>query len=468
MKKLLTIILLLLLIPMAYSFSAETRSITTKIYPDEAAQYQITIFNDGTTTHRYTVNLDGDFRWILEANPTILMLPPNKTGVINLTIYPKKSSLLNGQLNYGGYNIPIVVKEEETNKINRKNLFIYISSYYLPGISYKPVIKITPEYEQEVDPRQPFILGLTISNKNIINVSNLRLVIDSELFHKEVLMNFNPLETKHIELVFELDPKTTPKRYTFLIKAIYNNESLVEDERSITIKPYKAIDIKKTQFMHGLLIDTTRINITNNGNTEQEIFIPYKSWIGKEIITKHPEIVERNNTKGFLINLKVGETKTIEIKTYYWPIALIVLIAIIAIIVYYLTRSPIVIEKEAKAISRGEGVSEIKVVLRVRNRSLKPIQGIIVNDFIPKIASIDKEYKYVGTMPPSRIASHPGFGERITWEIDVMEPYEERLLTYKIKTKLNVLGTLTLPKAKVRITHKGKTRVVTSNNPKIY
>ena len=454
-----------------YAFTLSIEPVNNKIYPDEEASYVLRITNTDTTTHRYTFGISGDVRWILDTIPVVATVGANETVEVEVTITPKKSALLSGTLGYGGYNIPLYVKEQETGIYRDISVFVYIASYYLPGIEYKPIIRIIPEYESSIDPREPFILGLTISNKNIINVTGLEIRVSSDLFTKDLEMDLSPLETKHVELVFELDPLSSPGLHKFIIEALYENESLVYDERNLQIIEYKDISIDKSSSIVGFLVKKTVIYVKNNGNSLQEVLIPYKTWIGKEILSSHPgittRIIDGEKEKGFLLELSPGEERDIVIKTHYWPLLILGLLIIISIILYYLLRSPIVVKKEARAISRGEGVSEIKVTLRVRNRSMKPVFKLLINDFVPKIASIDRQQKFIGTTPPTRIAKHEGLGERITWEIEVMEPYEERLLTYKIKTKLDVLGSMTLPRAKIRFETKKGVRVVNSNPARI-
>ena len=57
---------------------------------------------------------------------------------------------------------------------------------------------------------------------------------------------------------------------------------------------------------------------------------------------------------------------------------------------------------------------------------------------------IKKEFAE-GTLKPSRILQHHKKGLIVKWNIASLDAFEERIISYKIKSKLSILGTLTLP-----------------------
>jgi hypothetical protein len=51
------------------------------------------------------------------------------------------------------------------------------------------------------------------------------------------------------------------------------------------------------------------------------------------------------------------------------------------------------------------------------------------------------------------------------WEMDVLEAYEERIITYRIKSKLTLIGGIRLPSAKATFdAGGGKERITYSNS----
>ena len=183
----------------------------------------------------------------------------------------------------------------------------------------------------------------------------------------------------------------------------------------------------------------------------------------RELFSKHPDTVKINGERGFLITLESGEQESIVITTNYWIGIIILILIIIGIVAYYIFRSPIVGWKELEIIEKSEGLNKIKVLLTIRNRSNKKIEDIKIYDYVPSIASVE-EGDYIGTTKPTKIMTHSVKGQRITWEIERLDPYEERILLYRIKTKLPVLGNIKLTPAKIKFIYKGKEREVIIKN----
>jgi hypothetical protein len=55
----------------------------------------------------------------------------------------------------------------------------------------------------------------------------------------------------------------------------------------------------------------------------------------------------------------------------------------------------------------------------------------------------------------------------VKWELEALEPLEERIITYKLKTKIIIVGGLTLPRARIKFKTKDAERTVKSNKTKI-
>jgi hypothetical protein len=88
-------------------------------------------------------------------------------------------------------------------------------------------------------------------------------------------------------------------------------------------------------------------------------------------------------------------------------------------------------------------------MLTIRNDTGKPVKDIEIKEIIPHIASIKKDFP-AGTMQPDKILMHKTKGTVVKWRIDELDAGEERIIKYDMKSKLNILGSFTLPSTKVR------------------
>jgi 3-deoxy-D-arabino-heptulosonate 7-phosphate (DAHP) synthase len=129
-----------------------------------------------------------------------------------------------------------------------------------------------------------------------------------------------------------------------------------------------------------------------------------------------------------------------------------------------LFRSPVTARKTAANISLKEGgVSELKIVLNVSNRSNNKLRNIEVIDRIPNIADLEKGLT-IGTLHPTKILKHERKGTIIKWVIDNLDAGDERVISYKIKSHLSILGEFSLTPTIVKFNFKGKEIITHSNS----
>ena len=133
-------------------------------------------------------------------------------------------------------------------------------------------------------------------------------------------------------------------------------------------------------------------------------------------------------------------------------------------ILYSIFRSDIVVKKHAVVLGTKEGgITEMKVIMNVRNRIGRPIKNIAIIDNVPNIADIQKEFQ-IGTLKPTKIVTHERKGNLIKWNIDFLEKYEERIITYKVRSKLSILGKFKLPPAVIKYENEKGRDVITHSN----
>ena len=106
----------------------------------------------------------------------------------------------------------------------------------------------------------------------------------------------------------------------------------------------------------------------------------------------------------------------------------------------------------------------MKVVVRIKNRSSNKISNIEAVDDVPHIAHVEKDLS-IGSMHPHAIMKHPKKGLMIKWIIEELEAGDERVLSYKMKSRLAILGELNLPAATARC--KVNNNVIISNSNRV-
>jgi hypothetical protein len=101
--------------------------------------------------------------------------------------------------------------------------------------------------------------------------------------------------------------------------------------------------------------------------------------------------------------------------------------------------------------------------MAIINRSKYNVLDLLITDKLPSLVDLHKDFEE-GTLRPSSILKHDKKGTIMKWQIRTLEPGEERIIHYKVKTRLSILGSLSLPITVVKFKREGKkARVVGSN-----
>jgi hypothetical protein len=166
------------------------------------------------------------------------------------------------------------------------------------------------------------------------------------------------------------------------------------------------------------------------------------------------------------VSLESGDIFEVRVVTNYRPLILIAALLIIVGLLYYKFRSPLVIKKSAANIIKDEnGITGVKVILNVTNRGKTKVTEVELSDKIPDLVELEKEVT-IGSLQPDKVLRHEKKGILLKWNIDELEPDEERVITYKVKAKLSILGEFMLPPMLAKFRFEG--RQVKSHSNRLY
>ncbi len=452
-------------------FNVAYETINNKISHSETASFYIILENTGETNESIRMYFE-DLQWNFRTEPlsyyfTGIELKPGEKKVF--PVYLKPSSTLP----YNTYLLNVIFKSEVTGEEKTITLPVRIK---LPGTEigeYLTAVSKFVEVPIQIDPRKTIPIKINLRNRNPKNIENFTIIISSNYFYKTIHTSLKPLEKKTVIVNVTVPKNLTPQKIDFKVTFIADGEELTPPiKESFYIIPYS--DVKKTvEEKKGFFRTEYTYNYKNEGNEETTIEEYMKTnFFSKPFITitdKENNIIEKttfnNETGTYLtlkVNLKPGEEKTYIIIYNYILLFWLIIFLIIGIIIYNMMKSPIEIKKDAVVVGVSEGgISEIRVVLHLKNLTGKRYKNINVVDIIPKLAEfIPEKDEYT----QSRVYNNKNEGNIVKWNIDSLEKYEERILTYRIKSKLSIIGGLTLPRAILRFTDETGTEQVTRSN----
>src|SRR3989344_1038266 len=407
-------------------WDAYLTNINTEIKNGQDARVELTILNNKETSDTFRLFIDTLSFSVSSETPSDYLS--------GMTI-PKrdaKSAILSfrpfGKLEPGFYQIPITVNS--VNEGNSRTVFTYVRMKSdSPELRdcFAAVDRFL-KIPAQADPRQPIPIEINLKNLNPKNITRLEIHLKSKLINKYIETTLKPLESK-----------------------VLTTEVVPADRSS------------------GFLTKGSEQRVTNKGNIKRAYTLEQKTSIIDSIFTRaKPSSYTINKDDATYLawdlSLVPNESITIYSTTSYVPLFVILLIIIFGVMAYFIFRSPIVISKEASVLATKEGgISKMKVLIHLKNRTGKSFDKVVIVDKIPNIVEIDKDDE-VGTIKPTRVFSNPKEGTSVKWEIGGLEKFEERLITYKIKSKLKILGGINLPQAMVHYTTKGGKELIVKSN----
>jgi hypothetical protein len=178
----------------------------------------------------------------------------------------------------------------------------------------------------------------------------------------------------------------------------------------------------------------------------------------------------QEDDKSYLVwEIVLGSSQKIEIRytENYRTLFALGIIILLVIMLYFMMRSPVIVSKRAEVMEIEEGgISKIKITLNIQNRTKTRTENVRVIEKIPNIANLVKE-EYLGTLKPTKVLTHDVKGTLLKWNIDVLEGFEERMITYKIKSKLSILGALSLSPAVIKFKNRKGNIVIAHSNSSV-
>lgn len=459
---LLVLVLAVSAMPVRADFDVSYEILDDAIYPDEVATFEVTLFNNEEEADAYTV-YSIDPNWILETVPVSIKAAEDSSVTFTLRAQPKRS------LATGPHLLPVRFKSIETEKVEEISLFIYLKSYTQVDPEYLPSVELIVRVPSEIDPREPLAVEVMMQNRNALNIQALDVVLSSELFEKEYTTTLGPLEDKTTELLFDVDPLTPAGTYPLTVQLRRWNDTVSEAKKNIRVEDYSRI-VEESYTVNELFKSTEYITVKNIGNERKEGLVErQRNWF-QRLFTKTDPPIKAEEFVGetvylWKVNLNAqGKTQIVIVENYRFLVSIIITIILI-IVGYYLFRSPIVTLKKAKFFgSKEEGSSYVKIKVFMKNRTKKPVFNIKVIDKVPKMAKVLDDADVLGTVKPTKVVRHPRAGTIVRWGIEKLDPYEERIITYKIRSHLKIVGSMKLDPVKIKFdTGLGKERATYSN-----
>lgn len=464
-KPVLLMLIVLFCLPIIYAadFTVESIPILNVISLDDAAKFDLNITNNLGTKEEFRVYSLNYPEWDVYTKPIIspilVQVEPSETKTIRLNVKPLHITRV------GKYIININVRSQRTKRLVKTPIQLNIKSIGPLIMGYVPTIIASIRMPKTIDPREEITMEITLDNQNMLDYPMVVVRLESNLIKEEIKEELGPKEVKTIKITKELDALTQKQKDT-LILTVLRDDRIITGPLAQLIEIIEYSETKETIEKRFLKTKKEMVIISNNKDFKGPIRIETSSL--KSLFTSttpKADIVKIDGKKYHSWDVVLGPNKsmTIKITESYRPLFLIIILLIIAIALYYVYRSPLIIIKTLSTMTLKEGgISEMKVMLTIKNRSKKPIKDVEVIETLPNIVDVGKGID-IGTLKPYTILKHEIKGSIIKWRLEHLDDMEERVLTYKIKSRLPILGDLNLNPTLVKFRYNEKETIARSN-----
>ena len=460
-KAVLLIVLIILLASTVYaaeSFIAKIEPQQVAIKQDQTAEFDLSITHTSDeikTFEIYSENVIWDVR--VEDS---MRIEPSEYFSTKLFVRP-----LN--VNPGAYWVPLTVKMVGSNLKEEHNILLEIESLIPPEQSYLPAIRGEVYMQDDIDPRDELKIRVKLENQNRRNLENVRVKIRSNTINKDYDVSLGPLEEKELKFFVKLSQYTPPQKDVMKVSIIVpeHDQGFRFDLDPMPLEILDFRDFKEeTKEEKGFLKTTYLITLKNDGNEpHQDQYVIKSAFFRNIFVTSTPRAEKIKGDLVWDLDIKPSDNELIMYTVNYQPILIVIILLILVSVAYIIFRSPAILKKTATVVATKEGgISELKIIIEIVNRSKKPIKHIKLIDTVPRIANLTKDYD-IGTLKPDHIVRHDRKGTLIKWNIDAIDPGEERVISYKIKSKLSILGGVTLPSAVIKFDAGKRHRTANSN-----
>jgi len=453
MKRMLILLFLLILfMPFSLAFAQNMNVDVTpseSIYAGRVAEFDVSIENNGESDW-FSLSVFGTVpEWITIEKPS-LYIESGKKAVTKIWISPSENAL------QSTYKYNILVSRATDNSKVEKQILISVLQKSLVVIDSVDASCISCEPGQDI--------SVSAKIKNVGSKTLAGLKLQFEFLGMERIIDIGTMEVnseKDVVTNFFIDELKEPGTYNVSLKLIKDDTVLDSEILKFSVKGVSNI-VSTEKEDNNLFGRYVTIEIVNNGNMKSKYQVTsdcISNWYGAY---SGREYIFFNNKCLWTDNIGPGEKIIIKYSEVYWVSILILLALIVFVIYFYMQNTALSIRKKIiRKYPATEG-RKYSFSIEVVNRG-KSVENIIIRDKVPSMFEIEKSFE---TVKP--VVKKTEKGTELIWKVGRLKSGEVRILHYKVKTLIGLLGNYKMPVAKLTGKLDGKPIIRKSNIVEIY
>ncbi|MFQ5474298.1 MAG: hypothetical protein ACE5DM_00520 [Candidatus Nanoarchaeia archaeon] len=424
------------------TFTIEATPVTDKILEDGSAVFDVALTNlqDVPDTFRF-MPLE-DVKWTPQFVPVtgkVQTLDGKESSTVRM--YVKPSNVPRGM-----HNIKLTAESQNSKTRYDTIMKIWVGPH--PSM-YDPDVDVSVSVPKKLDPNQEYDVKVTLRNKNIIDLKNVQVSVKGKLVSSEQEVSLGPEEEKVVSVAIILPDDIEPTTDTLMIEVKRGEEVFYSKAHSIEVTEYLPPFTQNVTVEKRFLKTVRTIVLKHDGNSFKESPVKLETTRRLDLFTKtipKAEFITEDGREFYqwTVALEPGDEQVLIVKTSYRGLALLIMLAILAYILYLFLKNPIEVSKTFRDVSYEDGtIREAKVVIHVKNRSSKTVRRVHIIERLPQVIGV-KKGSFKHTLEPTKAYPHRKEGTVLEYEIASLEPKEERLISYGLKSKMHIIGSVTI------------------------
>jgi hypothetical protein len=434
----------LLLFSTSNALFVNVNPITDRTSPGGMFEYEITVLNNDATTKHITVQRTF-ISWESEATPYSFDLAPDASQAVNFKMYaPDEVDTCGDDLVYQ----PSLYLSDGTQS-QRVPLLAIVGVPQSQRMYVTDFDTISP-----INTREPVPLTFVVNNgcTEAEMQVELKLVKDNATYSRQNYTVLFPRGVDTYYLNMSIDHLIQPGDYMLSMEIFYMDNLVRSSSIDVTIEPYSNPEIIYDTFWT-LLGETVSVRVVNNGTLPVYNLTAVKpiNMIEKYLLYYSSEGADVTDLSisWFIEELPVGGEITYTFSVTFVPILVIPFILIFIAFVFFLWTRKVIVVKDIVDYKMSEGTLQMKMQIRIHNVDKRSIFNLTVSEALPAFVSAVAGFGSLN----GKIVSKKG-GKKIQWHLDEVRPDEEVLLTYSMKTRVEILGPVELPPTYVSFENK--------------
>jgi hypothetical protein len=429
------------------TFFVTVEEVNSKIIDpaEDHADMYVVIENKGPEEDTFKLLYLDDPKWSYQVLPS----PIDKQITVPAESEGKIHILVKGNVEEGIHSVKVSVQSLSTNNIIDNVMRIQVGEQ-LPTEPPKPDFDVDVSVPAQMDPTGAYNVIVNINNNNERLLEDVNVKLESNLITEDATVTVEPEESKGVSFAVLLLDNIEPQEDQLKITVNYEGEEFYSDDHTFEVveylPPFKTdVEVKKK-----FLRQDRTITITNEGNTLKTDAVKIETSLKERFFSRSKPKFDTMKEDGkyyfvWQASLEAEESMEIKMYTSYRLLVLLALI-IIALLIYKIaTSNPLIVKKKIKSVHKTHGgaISDMSVIIYLKNRSKESVSNIRIVERVTKMVHLKKD-SFEGSMHPVKMHEHGREGTLLEYRFGELTPGDERIIKYKVYSRLHIFGTLTI------------------------